>query len=1738
MPFIDIPTGFTGFTIDVFGGSVSDSEGDVTKVLFAITFQERVNPVRFSITNANDHWSAMMPTGEYIGLSNPKVVFVNRDSAIVQFDMAEKYPSNTLAILAMRNTAADYNVQEQDTEPAFKKNTITSAMGFTSNEYGGGTNDEGEVERIVFNVKFATRRNEVEFTITEEDNDWACLMGDGSYIKLRNPHVLFQNKEGATIVFQMYDPEKESQYLSALEAWEQNPESEKPAKPWAGYPSNSPGFLVRRREEANWHIEEIDEEHPFIPVQNIVFPTYLPAGERLNLHSQCVVYPMNSTLRGITWELRNTGATEATLNDAWITTVNPGKITLRATIPSGLGIGTDYNQDIEVMVIENWIVIEDGGQPHLKNACIAGKIKEEISVNATTEFGELTYQWYKSIDGTNEYGTPISGAESNVFKIPKSLVPGDYYYFCEIRKVNFPSIRSDVAHVRVRDELMKLTIFPSSASIPPGSIQQFAVDRNPQTSDETIPTKWYTSDAIVVSIDENTGLATSRNPGNAVITAKVGTVEARVYVSSKFESVTDINWTLPNVIEANKQYNLPNTVVPNNATYHEIIWEVVDAGTTGASVSIDGVLTCYNVGSLTLRGVVRNGRMMGVDYEKTFGLTIEPGHNPVTDIALNSIGTPRVGDVVPLRGTVVPADASNRDITWRISEAGNTRASLTGGNLLTAENPGTVTVIATVKNGRTAKTDYTKTFTIDFRSAFIPVESIDGLPTSIEHWKGELGTKFELSVLPENATNKQIICRIENDTSGLAPTFTNNILRFDDKGMTSESEVSITFAIYVKNGLSDDVDFVTCGHVRIIPPLPETVRVPVIDTIWRLPSVLRAYRPIAIDQSSVVPNNATEKYMRWNIVKKNELNDCAAIIFTHDETNHADLVKNGVLFQEEFDWNLRGNYIYPMGAGDLSIALKIIDGLAVNSDWDQEKTLEILDPFIPVTDIKNIPTTVYSGGTYYLSPEVDSGDGMNEQTAVWDDRVPTFKDISYTLIKGGDLCELRADGTFLPKKTGQVQIRMTIESGLQEEYEWYGKTFESVPFVKSFIINIAKAEDRPKNKIIGLKLTDGRSVGVYTSSEYDQLRAIRPANSTITLPTFTMFGKPAGNITFKRSDVKEITFSDSFRYSDLSNFGRNFINLEKINKIPSSARNLRNFLMGCTKFNQSILIPSTITGDRCLEGFLRDCTSFNQTLYIPRVNGNKCLESFLRGCTKFNRPISLPSEIRGDCAMYSFMQGCTSFNNKIVLPKRIYGKRCMENVLRDCTSFNQPITMPEDITGHYNIAAFMFNCNSFNKYVVIPTEEFAEKAHNDVITMATFHRDSTIASNGVSIYGVGAATFQELVGNQGTDTLVPLRTLNLYGEEIPEPSEPDIPAIVSARVTNDIKYNEGSEEFNVGDPISYVISITNFSDEKRLSAIDLMDVLPENVQFANATTDKDLTLIKTFADDSTSDPIVIKAPVSDVHVHKFTSDYDYDEQGHWNACDCGVLSSKELHTPDHAATETEPSICSVCGYVIAHSVSGDDNGNDPSCYHYNTEIRNKVDPSMDTEGYSGDVYCQDCGALVRKGHVLPVVDSSIEGNSEQSSFSTREAETGTLELDPDCKKLTFRIGDLGVGECVNVTVNCGVVGTGVATNTVSATFQEIGEVENTADLTAVAEVTIADGGTEPTPPDNSGGSGDGSTDSGDDTAGGGDSTGSEETEPEAPTAPDNEDDTAPVIPDEGSDPERDEVPSGGGPITF
>ena len=105
-------------------------------------------------------------------------------------------------------------------------------------------------------------------------------------------------------------------------------------------------------------------------------------------------------------------------------------------------------------------------------------------------------------------------------------------------------------------------------------------------------------------------------------------------------------------------------------------------------------------------------------------------------------------------------------------------------------------------------------------------------------------------------------------------------------------------------------------------------------------------------------------------------------------------------------------------------------------------------------------------------------------------------------------------------------------------------------------------------------------------------------------------------------------------------------------------------------------------------------------------------------------------------------------------------------------------------------------------------------------------------------------------------------------------------------------------------------------------------------------------------------------------------------------CDTLIKQGETISAAGHKggiATCIEKAVCEVCG---------EEYGEINPSNHINTEIRNAIDATNETEGYTGDTYCKDCGTLIKQGEVIPVIEEPQEEPVEEPQEEENQTEEG------------------------------------------------------------------------------------------------------------------------------------------------
>lgn len=204
-------------------------------------------------------------------------------------------------------------------------------------------------------------------------------------------------------------------------------------------------------------------------------------------------------------------------------------------------------------------------------------------------------------------------------------------------------------------------------------------------------------------------------------------------------SVTEIKLSEAtlNLIEEDEKA-LVATVLPENATDKAITWK--SSNTEVAAVE-NGKVKALKAGKAIITAQSANGKTAQCE------VIVTPKTIEVSEISLNKITlTLTEGDSETLTANILPADATNKALTWTSS---NTEVATVENGKVMAVKAGTATITAQSANGKTAKCE----LTINPRT--ISVTGIVLNKSAITLTKGN--TEDLIATLnPDNATNKNV----------------------------------------------------------------------------------------------------------------------------------------------------------------------------------------------------------------------------------------------------------------------------------------------------------------------------------------------------------------------------------------------------------------------------------------------------------------------------------------------------------------------------------------------------------------------------------------------------------------------------------------------------------------------------------------------------------------------------------------------------------------------------------------------------------------------------------------------------------------------------------------------------------------------------------------------------------------------------------------------------------------------
>lgn len=385
----------------------------------------------------------------------------------------------------------------------------------------------------------------------------------------------------------------------------------------------------------------------------------LNAGKKLTLRA--ILKPSDAYYQQVTWKSSNYDVADVSA-EGTITAKTPGYAEITVKTKDG-----GYKAVCQVLVVQPVTSVSLNVKEAYIEVGSSGTIKATVKPSNATDKSVIWSSSDKSVVKVDSNGK-VTGVKVGTATITVKTVSGAKVASCKIhvvRKVKSITLnKSDVVLYLNKTATLKAYITPSDATV------------------KTV--KWSSSNTAVLRVSDK-GLLTPVKPGKAVITATTvdGGLKARCTVSVEVPATSLKISKSSLTLYSGKTYTLTSSISPSNTTNKTIKW--TSSNEKVATVSASGKITAVGGGKATITAKTSNG------LTRTCTVTVLKSVSSV-NLNKNEVSV-YTGSTVKLSASVVPSDASNKNVTWSsgnksvatVDEAGNVKALKAGTAVITVK---------------------------------------------------------------------------------------------------------------------------------------------------------------------------------------------------------------------------------------------------------------------------------------------------------------------------------------------------------------------------------------------------------------------------------------------------------------------------------------------------------------------------------------------------------------------------------------------------------------------------------------------------------------------------------------------------------------------------------------------------------------------------------------------------------------------------------------------------------------------------------------------------------------------------------------------------------------------------------------------------------------------------------------------------------------------------------------------
>ena len=292
-------------------------------------------------------------------------------------------------------------------------------------------------------------------------------------------------------------------------------------------------------------------------------------------------------------------------------------------------------------------------------------------------------------------------------------------------------------------KVQQITLNPSASSVVVGESLQIAAKVLPENATNAT-LKWKITPENILKPTATAGQFTAQQVGEALVRAEAAdgsgiTAECKVVVKPRLVQAISLNATQKDLIIGDS-FTLTATAMPENATNRNIVWKLVSGD--AISLSNTGVIQAKKVGEALVRAEAADGSGITAECK----VVVKP--RLVQSISLNATQKELIiGDAFTLTATVMPENATNRNLIWKLVSGDAISLSNTG--VIQAKKVGEALVRAEAVDG--------SGITAECKVVVKP-RLVQAISLKLEKDTVAVGDHFTVTadVLPKNATNSTL----------------------------------------------------------------------------------------------------------------------------------------------------------------------------------------------------------------------------------------------------------------------------------------------------------------------------------------------------------------------------------------------------------------------------------------------------------------------------------------------------------------------------------------------------------------------------------------------------------------------------------------------------------------------------------------------------------------------------------------------------------------------------------------------------------------------------------------------------------------------------------------------------------------------------------------------------------------------------------------------------------------------